>query len=76
MTLSTIKVVTLTRINSRNVQDEGLRIGGIGRRMNSKAKISQTRRVSIINVMVNLAYVTSQDFIKFWSTFFVFELLC
>jgi hypothetical protein len=31
-----IKVAT--RVNSTNVQDEGLRIGGIGRRMNSKVK--------------------------------------
>jgi hypothetical protein len=42
------------RVNSTNVLDEGLRIGGIGRRMNSKVKISQTRRVSRINVVVNL----------------------
>jgi hypothetical protein len=45
----------VTRVNSTNVQDEGLRIGGIGRRMNSKVKISQTRRVSRINMVVNLA---------------------
>jgi hypothetical protein len=31
----------VTRVNSTNVQDEGLRIGGIGHRMNSKVKISQ-----------------------------------
>jgi hypothetical protein len=49
----------LTRVNSAHVQDEGLRIGGIGRRMNSKVKISQTRRVSRINVVVNLAYSQS-----------------
>jgi hypothetical protein len=47
------------RVNSTNVQDEGLRIGGIGRRMNSKVKISQTRRVSRINMVVNLAYSQS-----------------
>jgi hypothetical protein len=47
------------RVNLTNVQDEGLRIGGIGRRMNSKVKISQTRRVSRINVVVNLAYSQS-----------------
>jgi hypothetical protein len=29
---------TLTRVNSINVQNEGLRIGGIGRQMNSKLK--------------------------------------
>jgi hypothetical protein len=46
----------VTRINSTNVLDEGLRIGGIGRQMNSKVKISQTRRVSRINMVVNLAY--------------------
>jgi hypothetical protein len=34
----------LTRVNSTNVLDEGLRIGGRGRQMNSKVKISQTRR--------------------------------
>jgi hypothetical protein len=33
----------LMRVNSTNILDEGLRIGGRGRRMNSKAKISQTR---------------------------------
>jgi hypothetical protein len=43
----------LTRVNSTNVQDEGLRIGGRGRQMNSKVKISQTRRVSRINVVIN-----------------------
>jgi hypothetical protein len=32
------------RVNSINVLDEGLRIGGIGRRMNSKVKASQTRQ--------------------------------
>jgi hypothetical protein len=29
----------LTRVNSANVLDEGLRIGEIGRRMNSKVKL-------------------------------------
>jgi hypothetical protein len=43
------------RVNSIDVQD-GLRIGGIGCRINSKVKISQTRRVSRINMVVNLAY--------------------
>jgi hypothetical protein len=28
----------MTRVNSTNVLDEGLRIGGIGRQMNSKVK--------------------------------------
>jgi hypothetical protein len=32
-----------TRINSANALDEGLRLGGRGRRMNLKVKISQTR---------------------------------
>jgi hypothetical protein len=32
------------RVNSTNVLDEGLRIGGRGRRMNSKVHVSQTRR--------------------------------
>jgi hypothetical protein len=45
----------VTRVNSTNVQDEGLRIGGIGRRMNLKVKVSQTRRVLRVNVAVNLA---------------------
>jgi hypothetical protein len=35
---------SLTRVNSANVLAEGLRIGGRGRQMNSKVKISQTRR--------------------------------
>jgi hypothetical protein len=47
------------RVNSTNILDEGLRIGGIGRRMNSKVKISQTRRVLRINVVVDLAYSQS-----------------
>jgi hypothetical protein len=51
--------LVVTRVNSTNVLDEGLRIGGIGRRMNSKVKISQTRRVSRINVVINLAYSQS-----------------
>jgi hypothetical protein len=46
---------SVTRVNSTNVQDEGLRIGGIERQMNSKVKVSQTRHVSRINVVVNLA---------------------
>jgi hypothetical protein len=33
----------LMRVNSVNVLDEGLRIGGRGYRMNSKVKVSQTR---------------------------------
>jgi hypothetical protein len=31
------------RVNSTNVLDEGLRIGGRGHQMNSKVKVSQTR---------------------------------
>jgi hypothetical protein len=34
----------LTRVNSANVIDKGLRIGRRGRQMNSKVKIGQTRR--------------------------------
>jgi hypothetical protein len=34
----------LTRVNSANVLDEGLRIGEKGHQMNSKVKVSQTRR--------------------------------
>jgi hypothetical protein len=37
----------LTRVNSTNVLDEGLRIGGIGRRMNSK--VNQSNKVCIEN---------------------------
>jgi hypothetical protein len=37
----------LTRVNSANVLDEGLRIRGRGRRMNSKVKISQTRQALV-----------------------------
>jgi hypothetical protein len=47
------------RVNSTNVLDEGLRIEGIGRRMNLKVKISQTRHVSRINMVINLAYSQS-----------------
>jgi hypothetical protein len=32
------------RVNSANVLDEGIGIGGRGHRMNSKVKVSQTRR--------------------------------
>jgi hypothetical protein len=34
---------SLTRVNSTNVLDKGLMIGGRGRRMNSKVNISQTK---------------------------------
>jgi hypothetical protein len=37
----------LTRVNSTNVQYEGLRIGGVGRRMNSK--VNQSNKVCIEN---------------------------
>jgi hypothetical protein len=53
------EVWSLIRVNSINVLDEGLRIKGIGHRMNSKVKISQTRHVSRINMVVNLAYSQS-----------------
>jgi hypothetical protein len=43
----------MTRVNLTNVLDEGLRIGGRGRQMNSKVKISQTRRVLRISVVLN-----------------------
>jgi hypothetical protein len=33
----------VTRVNSINILDEGLRIGGKGRRMNWKVEVSQTR---------------------------------
>jgi hypothetical protein len=37
-------VVQVTRVNSANILDEGLRIGGRGRRINSKGK-DQTNKV-------------------------------
>jgi hypothetical protein len=49
----------MTHTCIKKVLDEGLRIGGIGHRMNSKLKISQTRRVLRINMVVNLAYSQS-----------------
>jgi hypothetical protein len=45
----------LMRVNSTNVLDEGPRIGAIGHQMNSKVKITQTRRVSRINMVLILA---------------------
>jgi hypothetical protein len=45
----------LTRVNLTNVLDEGLMIRGRGRRMKSKVKISQTRCVLRISVVLNLA---------------------
>jgi hypothetical protein len=38
----------LTRVNSANVLDEGLRIGGIGCRMNSKVK-DQSNKACVEN---------------------------
>jgi hypothetical protein len=38
-------VLILTRVNSTNVLDEGLRIGGIGYQMNSK--VNQSNKVCI-----------------------------
>jgi hypothetical protein len=35
-------LLSVTRVNSANVLDEGLRIGEIGRRMNSKVKLVET----------------------------------
>jgi hypothetical protein len=37
--ICTTHYLLLTRVNSANVLDEGLRIGEIGRRMNSKVKL-------------------------------------
>jgi hypothetical protein len=54
-----LSIAQLTRVNSTNVLDEGLRIEGIGRRMNSKVKVSQTRRILRIDMVVNLAYSQS-----------------
>jgi hypothetical protein len=42
----------LTRVNSANVQDEGLRIGGIGRWMNLKVKVSRNKCISRVNLGV------------------------
>jgi hypothetical protein len=36
--------LSMMRVNSENILDEGLRIGGRGRQMNSKVKIRHTRR--------------------------------
>jgi hypothetical protein len=49
----------VARVNLTNFQDEGLRIGDIGHRMNSKVKISQTRHVLRINVVVDLDHSQS-----------------
>jgi hypothetical protein len=43
-TPNTIILCIMTRVNSANVLYEGLKIGGRGHWMNSKIKISQTRR--------------------------------
>jgi hypothetical protein len=53
------RLLIVMRVNSTNVLDEGLRIGRIGRRKNSEVKISQTRCVSRINMVINLAYSRS-----------------
>jgi hypothetical protein len=42
------------RVNSTNIQYEGLRIEGVGRRMNSKVNQSN-KVVSKVNVVMNLA---------------------
>jgi hypothetical protein len=44
-TSSEVVNLTVTRVNSTNVQYEGLRIGGIGRRMN--LKVNQSNKVCI-----------------------------
>jgi hypothetical protein len=43
--MASIGRIPLTRVNSTNVLDEGLRIEGIGRRMNSK--VNQSNKVCI-----------------------------
>jgi hypothetical protein len=48
----------LTRVNSTNVLDEGLRIGGTGRRMNSEVNRSN-KVVSKVNVRWTLAWFQS-----------------
>jgi hypothetical protein len=42
----------VTRVNSINVLDEGLRIGGIGHRMNSKVKVNRNKCISKVNLGV------------------------
>jgi hypothetical protein len=42
----------LMRVNSTNILDEGLRIGGIGRRINSKVKVSRNKCISKVNLGV------------------------
>jgi hypothetical protein len=45
-------LLSLTRVNSTNALDEGLRIGEIGHRMNSKVRFSRNRCVSKVNLGV------------------------
>jgi hypothetical protein len=42
----------MTRVNSRNVLDEGLRIREIGHRMNLKVKLVENRCISKVNLGV------------------------
>jgi hypothetical protein len=42
--VDSFEAARVMRVNSVNVLDEGLRIGGMGRQMNSKVKIRQTRQ--------------------------------
>jgi hypothetical protein len=53
--LTSVLDVLVTRVNSTNVPDEGLRIGEIGRRMNSKVNSVKQRWLSKVNVGINLA---------------------
>jgi hypothetical protein len=52
------KSSSLTRVNSANVLDEGLRIGGIGRRMNSKVKVNRNKCISKVNLGVQPGWLS------------------
>jgi fido (protein-threonine AMPylation protein) len=49
----------MTRVNSTNVLDEGLRIGEIGRRMNSKVRLVEIGVYRKLTWVFNLAYFQS-----------------
>jgi hypothetical protein len=50
-----LEPLLMMRVNSTNVQYEGFRIRGVGRRMNLKVKSVKTRCVSKVNIGVNLS---------------------
>jgi hypothetical protein len=56
----------LTRVNSANVQDEGLRIGRRERRMNSKVNIRQTRRGLMCNENKHSNQLAQSQYVPVW----------